>query len=88
TIPDSKLHPKVQELVELIFNTGMMSGQMKELDYDADKMPLDKLAKSMILRGYAVLKRISKFYTVISHNFGRNVTPVIKDSPTLWEKSK
>ncbi|KAF9963004.1 Poly [ADP-ribose] polymerase 2 [Modicella reniformis] len=60
TIPDSKLHPNVQELVALIFNTGMTSGQLKELDYDADKLPLDKLAKSTILRGYAVLKRISE----------------------------
>ncbi|KAF9969222.1 Poly [ADP-ribose] polymerase 2, partial [Modicella reniformis] len=99
----SKLLPKVQELVALIFNTGMMNGQMKELDYDADKMPLDKLAKSTILHGYAVLKRISEVidgkpnmtllselskqvYTVIPHNFGGNVPPVIKGAPTLEKK--
>ncbi|KAF9963545.1 Poly [ADP-ribose] polymerase 2 [Modicella reniformis] len=103
TTPKSKLHHKVQELVELIFNTGMMNRQMKELDYDADKMPLGKLAKSTILHGYEVLKRISEvlggkpnmpllsdlsseFYTVIPHNFGRNVPPVIRDAPTLKKK--
>ncbi|KAF9183355.1 Poly [ADP-ribose] polymerase 2 [Haplosporangium sp. Z 767] len=59
-IPESKLHPKVQELMTLIFNTGMMNRQMKELDYDADKMPLGKLAKATILHGYEVLKKISE----------------------------
>ncbi|KAI7820300.1 poly polymerase catalytic domain-containing protein [Gamsiella multidivaricata] len=103
-VPESKLHPKVQELMRVIFNTSMMNHQMKELDYDADKMPLGKLAKPTILHGYEVLKRIgaildtknpsfselvnlsSEFYTVIPHNFGRRVPPVIKDAPTLKMK--
>ncbi|KAG0033677.1 hypothetical protein BGZ81_007675 [Podila clonocystis] len=58
-IPESKLHPKVQSLMGLIFNTQMMNRQMKELDYDADKMPLGKLAKSTILHAYEILKKIS-----------------------------
>ncbi|KAI1320701.1 Poly [ADP-ribose] polymerase 2 [Mortierella claussenii] len=103
-IPESKLDPKVQDLMSLIFNTQMMNRQMKELDYDADKMPLGKLAKATILHGYEVLKQISavldkatpnynllselssEFYTVIPHNFGRNVPPVIKDAQTLKKK--
>ncbi|KAF9571014.1 Poly [ADP-ribose] polymerase 2 [Mortierella alpina] len=59
-IPESKLAPKVQDLMSLIFNTQMMNRQMKELDYDADKMPLGKLAKATILHGYEVLKKISR----------------------------
>ncbi|KAF9310666.1 Poly [ADP-ribose] polymerase 2 [Podila horticola] len=59
-IPESKLHPKVQSLMGLIFNTQMMNRQMKELDYDADKMPLGKLAKSTILHAYEILKKISE----------------------------
>jgi len=59
-IPESTLHPKVQDIVEIIFNTNMMTSQMKELDYDVEKMPLGKLAKSTILQGYEVLKRISE----------------------------
>ncbi|KAF8985684.1 hypothetical protein CPC16_008566 [Podila verticillata] len=59
-IPESKLHPKVQSLMGLIFNTQMMNRQMKELDYDADKMPLGKLAKSTILHAYEILKQISE----------------------------
>ncbi|KAF9583758.1 Poly [ADP-ribose] polymerase 2 [Lunasporangiospora selenospora] len=59
-IPDSKLHPKVQSLMELIFNQSMMNRQMQELDYDAKKMPLGKLAKSTILHGYLVLKKLGE----------------------------
>jgi poly [ADP-ribose] polymerase len=31
---------------------------MKEIGYDANKMPLGKLAKSSILKGYEILKEI------------------------------
>lgn len=34
----------------------MMNNQMKEIGYDAQKMPLGKLAKSSILKGYEALK--------------------------------
>lgn len=34
----------------------MMTNQMKEIGYDAKKMPLGKLAKSSILKGYEALK--------------------------------
>ncbi|KAF8949348.1 Poly [ADP-ribose] polymerase 2 [Haplosporangium gracile] len=60
SIPESKLHPKVQDLVSMIFNTKMMDQQMIELDYDAKKMPLGKLAKATILGGYEVLKKIAE----------------------------
>jgi len=34
----------------------MMNNAMKEIGYDAKKMPLGKLAKSSILKGYEALK--------------------------------
>ena len=34
----------------------MMNNQMKEIGYDAKKMPLGKLAKSSIMKGYEALK--------------------------------
>ncbi|XP_057838733.2 poly [ADP-ribose] polymerase 2-A isoform X3 [Cryptomeria japonica] len=59
---------------------------IQALGYNADKLPLGKLSKSTILKGYEVLKRISvaienqnrndirhlssEFYTVIPHDFG------------------
>lgn len=36
----------------------MMNNQMKEIGYDAKKMPLGKLAKSSILKGYEALKNL------------------------------
>ena len=36
----------------------MMNNQMKEIGYDAKKMPLGKLAKSSIMRGYESLKSL------------------------------
>jgi poly [ADP-ribose] polymerase len=63
-----------------------MNQQMKEIGYDANKMPLGKLSQQMIKDGYEVLRDIeqvlkgskkcdlyelsSRFYTIIPHNFG------------------
>jgi poly [ADP-ribose] polymerase len=82
----SKLDPSVKDLVKLIFNTKLMQKQMVEIGYDAKKMPLGKLSKETIKRGYEILKQISdvldgkskdnltdlssKFFTVIPHDFG------------------
>ena len=64
----------------------MMEEQMSKIGYDAKKMPLGKLSKETIRRGYSVLNKISEvlagrckgdlftlsseFYTVIPHDFG------------------
>ena len=52
----SNLPDRVQDLVRLIFDMKMMNNQMKEIGYDAKKMPLGKLAKSSIMKGYEALK--------------------------------
>jgi poly [ADP-ribose] polymerase len=52
----SDLNPKVQDLIRTIFDMKMMNNQMKEIGYDAKKMPLGKLAKSSIMKGYNALK--------------------------------
>lgn len=39
-----------------MFDMKMMASQMKEIGYDAKKMPLGKLAKSSIMKGYEALK--------------------------------
>ena len=69
---------------------------------DVKKMPLGKLSKSQIAKGFDVLDDIekelnakratklnelsSKFYTVIPHDFGRKVPPPIKDLEMLRSK--
>ncbi len=83
---DSSLDTRVQDLIKLIFNMKMMQSQMAKIGYDAKKMPLGKLSKETIKKGYEVLKRISdvldgkskgdlydlssEFFTVIPHDFG------------------
>jgi poly [ADP-ribose] polymerase 2/3/4 len=56
--PASTLAPPVQELIRLIFDMKMMAKQMKEIGYDANKMPLGKLGKPSILKGYSILQEI------------------------------
>ncbi|KAI9192960.1 poly polymerase catalytic domain-containing protein [Polychytrium aggregatum] len=58
-IPDSKLDKRVQDLVGLISNLEMMTKAMIEIGYDAKKMPLGKLTKDNIAKGYEVLKQIA-----------------------------
>ena len=69
---------------------------------DVKKMPLGKLSKGQIAKGFEVLDDIekvldkkkkgnltelsSKFYTVIPHDFGRLIPPVIKDLEALRQK--
>lgn len=83
---ETKLEQRVAKFISVICNISMMKQQMMEIGYNADKLPLGKLSKSTILKGYDVLKKIadvidqsnrskleqlsSEFYTVIPHDFG------------------
>lgn len=69
---------------------------------DVKKMPLGKLSKAQIAKGFEVLEDLekavdarnnaqivslsSKFYTVIPHDFGRKVPPVMNTLETIREK--
>ncbi|XP_010456041.1 PREDICTED: poly [ADP-ribose] polymerase 2 isoform X1 [Camelina sativa] len=83
---NSKLDTRVAKFISLICNVSMMAQHMMEIGYNANKLPLGKISKSTISKGYEVLKRISEvidrfdrkrleelsgeFYTVIPHDFG------------------
>ncbi|KAJ3253177.1 Poly [ADP-ribose] polymerase 2 [Boothiomyces macroporosus] len=67
-IPDSKLEKPVKDLIDLIFNTKMMEQQMMEIGYDAKKMPLGKLSKAHIQKGYNVLTKIGEVLRENSKN--------------------
>ena len=54
------LSDKVIEFIKLIYNTNILNQQMKEIGYDSSKMPLGKLAKESINKGYLILKDIEK----------------------------
>ncbi|THU50464.1 hypothetical protein C4D60_Mb06t20490 [Musa balbisiana] len=79
-----KCHPKCYTWLEMDY-TDSENGTVMHC-YNAEKLPLGKLSKSTILKGYDVLRRISEviaqsdrkkleelsgeFYTVIPHDFG------------------
>lgn len=72
--------------MSLIFDVNIMNKTMKEIGYDAKKMPLGKLGDNTIKQAYGVLNQLSKavkkkdqaamtklsgdFYTLIPHDFG------------------
>ncbi|KAG9443824.1 hypothetical protein H6P81_015164 [Aristolochia fimbriata] len=83
---ETRLDPQIAKFISLICNISMMKQQMLEIGYNAEKLPLGKLSKGTIQKGYEVLKQISdvigqsdrrkleflsgEFYTVIPHDFG------------------
>ncbi|CAG8467940.1 9543_t:CDS:2 [Rhizophagus irregularis] len=95
---ESTLHPKVQDIVNMIFDVNQWKEAMKEFEYDSVKLPLGKIGKSTINQGYGILKRIesvlmgkstenletlsNNFYTVIPHYFGMR-KPLIINSLNL-----
>jgi poly [ADP-ribose] polymerase len=58
--PESKLEPATQDLLRLIFNHDFFAEAMREMNYDANKLPLGKLSKTTINRGYQALKDLSE----------------------------
>ncbi|GAW25107.1 putative poly [ADP-ribose] polymerase [Rosellinia necatrix] len=57
--PDSKLSKPVQDLMQLIFNQEYFANAMSDLNYDSAKLPLGKLSKTTISRGFQALKDLS-----------------------------
>lgn len=96
------LDKPTQDLIKLIFDNDMFNEAMKNLEIDVKKMPLGKISKSQIAKGFETLEKISEalknkknhllqqlsseFYTLIPHNFGRQRPPSISDSEFLQRK--
>ncbi|KAH8731672.1 poly polymerase catalytic domain-containing protein [Phaeosphaeriaceae sp. PMI808] len=58
-IAECTLEPQVQDLMKLIFNQTFFDATMSELNYDANKLPLGKLSKGTIARGFQALKDLA-----------------------------
>jgi len=56
---ESTLEVPVQNLMRLIFNQAYFDATMTALNYDANKLPLGKLSKATIARGFQALKDLS-----------------------------
>lgn len=57
---ESKLSKAVQEFIGLIFDQKVINNTMKEIGYDAKKMPLGKLGDNTIKEAYNVLNELLK----------------------------
>jgi poly [ADP-ribose] polymerase len=77
----SKLDEPVQRLMELIFNVQYFNATMAELDYDANKMPLGKLSKKTLLKGYEVLKELASLVAdpTLAVTMGENQNEAVAD---------
>jgi poly [ADP-ribose] polymerase len=101
-LPPSQLSPSVQELIKLLCDIRMMKKSMMEVGFDADKMPLGKISKEQVKKGYSKLQEIaqaikdkpnslmqlsSEFYTLIPHKTeGMRPPPVIRTDIMVKEK--
>ncbi|KAJ7596840.1 poly polymerase catalytic domain-containing protein [Mycena floridula] len=59
-VPPSALPPPVQNFCKLIFSTSIIDATLKEMNYDANKLPLGKMSKSTILKGFSALKELAE----------------------------
>ncbi|KAG2049839.1 PARP-domain-containing protein [Suillus hirtellus] len=66
-IPESRLLPELQAFCNLIFSSKLIDAHLSSMNYDANKLPLGKLAKSTILNGFAALKKLAE---VVEHPDG------------------
>lgn len=98
------LDEATQRLIRFIFNNDMFKEAMTSMNLDIKKMPLGKLSKQQIAKGFEVLEQIevaikkmernkleeltNKFFTIIPHNFGRNRPPIISDDSVLQGKKE
>lgn len=57
--PPCTLHPAVQDLIKVIFNQQYVADTMASMNYDSKKMPLGKLSKATILRGFQTLQYLA-----------------------------
>ena len=57
---ESKLDPRLQELISLICDVSQINQTLSQIGYDAKKMPLGKLSENTLKAGYSVLKDMEK----------------------------
>lgn len=57
---ESTLPKSVQQLMQLIFNQQYFADTMREMDYDADKLPLGQLSKRTLRLGFEALKEVGE----------------------------
>ncbi|TRY92956.1 hypothetical protein DNTS_014833 [Danionella cerebrum] len=98
------LDGSTERLIRFIFDKDMFKEAMSSMNLDIKKMPLGKLSKQQIAKGFEALEEIeaamqkgqrnkleelaNKFFTIIPHNFGRTRPPIISDDSVLQSKKE
>jgi hypothetical protein len=62
----SKLHEKVQDVLQLICNADLIEKEVAAMKLDLKRLPLGRLSKAQISQGYGLLERMSKTVTEIT----------------------
>ena len=80
--PESKLPIQTQRLMELIFNESHFNSVLESIGYNQDKLPLGKLGKSTIQRGFEHLKELSSLIrhpTLAQNKYSKSQAVMIED---------
>ncbi|KAL2365023.1 hypothetical protein RJZ56_002073 [Blastomyces dermatitidis] len=81
-MPECTLSQPVQEFVSLIFNQRHMLSTMASMSYDANKLPLGKLSKRILMAGFEVLKNLSELVanpSLAMQNYGQPYGQLTED---------
>jgi poly [ADP-ribose] polymerase len=54
------MDPELQKFINLIFDMSVVKNTIKEIGYNAKKMPLGKLGEGTIKKAYEVLNKLSE----------------------------
>ncbi|KAI0527712.1 PARP-domain-containing protein [Xylaria bambusicola] len=78
----SELDISTQRLMELIFNENHFNSVLEEIGYNKDKLPLGKLGKSSLQKGFEQLKELSsliKHPSLAKNKYNRDREEVIEE---------
>lgn len=84
--PKCSLSAPVKELMELIFNQQYFAAAMSDLNYDANKLPLGKLSKATIMKGFQALKDLSAVLddNSLAVNYGTSLVNAVENLSNLF----
>ena len=76
------LTPPVQELLQLIFNHHLFAAAMSSMNYDNSKLPLGKLSKTTLGRGFRILRDLAELKadpSLATSKYQRGYTQAVQD---------
>ena len=84
--PECTLETKVRDLMEVTFNEANMRTTMAQLNYNANKRPLEHHQARLRACEAAAKELTNMYYSVIPHDFGWRMAPIIGNEGILQHK--